>query len=986
MKARILALLALVLGVVSCQTEPEGLDVNVGGEVETTVCVSLPEATRANSALGAFDNVDLSGDATIRYILKIYQKVGEEYKASLDRQVEYSDGKSVVFPVRLVPNRDYRFVVWADYVESEADVDFHYNTEDLTNITLNGEWKSMDETRDAFTGYYCTVEANKQYTSTSSINITLKRPFAKLRVVTTDMPELANLGITPVKGVVNYTEKHYAKFNALTGVAFDRTIEKTHQYTIKNYEKGVLFVDYFFATDDVMKFNLDVMEANDARIKYNDFSTDIFVKRNYLTTIQGNILTDGNNVKVDVEDAFANGSTWDPETDEYDVEIVDVFDTASLKDAIANATTDVVINANGAEINLNYGLTQTAIPAGKTVTICNANVVGRSYGNGVNGTVIFENCTFNNPTGAYSIHFDNGNGDVIFKNCDLYGWNSFGSSLNSVSFENCTLSGNGTYALIRSYVALSLKDCVINITDANHTDNYSEGVEAVDGATMTAENVVYEVSNQTGLNYTLKAGAKNITLLAGEYELSELTFADGTYTLKGADIDNVVLKLSKSIYLSNKGITLENLTFKVPAGLPYNEGAYAFIHHATEFNMNNCVIDGGRLRLNVNEANIDNCQFNVTASSGFDGYGLYYYGNNKSTVNISNSTFTALQKAVVLYNEGPVTMNLNVDKCTFTASESTDKAAISIHSECGINGNVNITDSSATGFADYNGGLWRDVNNSTGNNNNKFNVTVDGVQVQFAGYETVAAGVLMKDGEYYVNSVAGLQWIEAQADNFFAGKTIKLMNDIDCKDAQIKPIIFWDPEKPTTFDGQEYTISNVTMNMQNTSSVALFNGTAKIKNLNVDKATIVGYGYVGVIGGTLYGSLENCHVTESTVTGNYWQVGGLVGQYNSGDMNTCSVSSTTITGPSAVGALAGIWNESGNRTFKNCKVENCTIVQNYSFGANHDTMYGVLSGCANVVNTTFTVENCVVNSNTIKGVASDVLVGEVETGSNLVVK
>ena len=45
------------------------------------------------------------------------------------------------------------------------------------------------------------------------------------------------------------------------------------------------------------------------------------------------------------------------------------------------------------------------------------------------------------------------------------------------------------------------------------------------------------------------------------------------------------------------------------------------------------------------------------------------------------------------------------------------------------------------------------------------------------------------------------------------------------------------------------------------------NGTAKIKNLNVDKATIVGRGYVGVIGGALYGSLDNCHVTNSTVTG-----------------------------------------------------------------------------------------------------------------------
>ncbi|MBQ6613358.1 MAG: hypothetical protein IIX19_06520, partial [Alistipes sp.] len=195
MKARFLALAALLFGMAACQTEPEGLDVNVGGAVDTTITVSLPETTRANSAEGAFANVDLTGDATIRYILKIYQKVGNNYVASNDRQVEYSDEKSVVFPVRLVPNRDYRFVVWADYVVSEADVDYHYNTADLTKITLNDTWEAMDETRDAFTGVYCTVEAGKQYTSSSSINITLTRPFAKLRVITTDMKELGYLGI-----------------------------------------------------------------------------------------------------------------------------------------------------------------------------------------------------------------------------------------------------------------------------------------------------------------------------------------------------------------------------------------------------------------------------------------------------------------------------------------------------------------------------------------------------------------------------------------------------------------------------------------------------------------------------------------------------------------------------------------------------------------------------------------------------------------------
>ena len=40
---KFLALAALVLGMVSCQTEPEGFDVNVGGEQDVNITVSLPE-------------------------------------------------------------------------------------------------------------------------------------------------------------------------------------------------------------------------------------------------------------------------------------------------------------------------------------------------------------------------------------------------------------------------------------------------------------------------------------------------------------------------------------------------------------------------------------------------------------------------------------------------------------------------------------------------------------------------------------------------------------------------------------------------------------------------------------------------------------------------------------------------------------------------------------------------------------------------------
>ena len=371
---KILALLAVVLGVVSCQTEPEGLDVNVGGEVETTVCVSLPEATRANadSALGAFANVDLSGDATIRYILKIYQKVGNEYKASTDRQVEYSDEKSVVFPVRLVPNRDYRFVVWADYVEGEADVDYHYNTVDLTNIKLNGEWKPMDETRDAFTGYFDTAKEGKQYTSTSSINITLKRPFAKLRVITTDMVELGYLGINPAYATVEYATAYRAGFNAFTSeaVAANDSDKKIHTvFEIADYADNtdankVLFTDYFFAENDVVKFTLSVYEdeAKTKPIKSNFFNTDIAAKRNYLTTIQGNILTDGNNVKVTVEDAFAGNENW-PDTNTENLVYAAMFggEVTLTEDVVLTQPltivegANVVINLNGKTISNSTG-------------------------------------------------------------------------------------------------------------------------------------------------------------------------------------------------------------------------------------------------------------------------------------------------------------------------------------------------------------------------------------------------------------------------------------------------------------------------------------------------------------------------------------------------------------------------------------------------------------------------------------------------------
>ena len=138
----------------------------------------------------------------------------------------------------------------------------------------------------------------------------------------------------------------------------------------------------------------------------------------------------------------------------------------------------------GSAIDLNYGLSASIVPAGTTVTIANANVTSKSYGNGVAGTVVFENCTFENANGAYSIHFDSGSGDVVFKNCTLSGWCSFGTAIKSVTMENCTIKGNGIYAMNRFYQPATLNNCTIDCSNAVLDDVYTDGISAV-GATVT---------------------------------------------------------------------------------------------------------------------------------------------------------------------------------------------------------------------------------------------------------------------------------------------------------------------------------------------------------------------------------------------------------------------------------------------------------------------------------------------------------------------
>ena len=356
MKARFFALMALVLGLASCQTDMvDGVKVDANGEAPVTIQVGLPqEATRAagnDSGIGAIGNIDLVDDWDIRYILEVYDAGGRLAKERMVNRE--SENTSTSFALRLVPGRDYKFVVWADFIpqSQEGNGDYHYNTTSLANVTLsdNSCQHPMDESRDAYTE----AVVIKEFDAKSTVDLTLTRPFAKMRVVTTDMNELYSK-LTYV--TVHYTTDIYTAFDAINEKVVEDSLAakvcKGANYRNQDFiyadeanskdGKMTLYADYFFgAKDGKIHFTMDVKDETGFEIPQAVFNTDIPVQRNFLTTIQGPILTDPNNITVTIDSDFAGEKVVDIWDGESKTEIEPAFNENGETEYVVNSASEL---------------------------------------------------------------------------------------------------------------------------------------------------------------------------------------------------------------------------------------------------------------------------------------------------------------------------------------------------------------------------------------------------------------------------------------------------------------------------------------------------------------------------------------------------------------------------------------------------------------------------------------------------------------------
>ena len=335
MKKLFFALAFVAAFLTSCLTE-QTVNYEGKGAVNITLGIDIPElSTRAgetgmNSGLGAIDNFsdDEWAQYDLRYIFEVYD-VTENYE-DLDNPIKqrlvktYNTYEPTSFELRLIPNRKYKFVVWADFVAEGTTVDLNYNTAKLSNISRLGYVSPMEEAQDAYF-----VQKDIFVESTINESLTLTRPFGKIRVIATDIDEV-NLNSTPSRVEAKfYNHPTFFSLNALTGEAENEIKEVTYAYTIekgKPYSTGydteacnqTLFADYIFAQPAAngaqeVNFTMTIYDQNNRVIREHDFNTQIPLERNSLTTLVGNILTTTTEFNITIDDDFTGSYDINPE-------------------------------------------------------------------------------------------------------------------------------------------------------------------------------------------------------------------------------------------------------------------------------------------------------------------------------------------------------------------------------------------------------------------------------------------------------------------------------------------------------------------------------------------------------------------------------------------------------------------------------------------------------------------------------------------------
>ncbi|NIK76332.1 putative phosphodiesterase [Paenibacillus castaneae] len=182
----------------------------------------------------------------------------------------------------------------------------------------------------------------------------------------------------------------------------------------------------------------------------------------------------------------------------------------------------------------------------------------------------------------------------------------------------------------------------------------------------------------------------------------------------------------------------------------------------------------------------------------------------------------------------------------------------------------------------------------------------------------------------------------------------ELSADIDMKDVEFAAIGGNDTSKPFigTFNGKRYTISNLKISTNNSSTgfFAYIGNGGKVVNLKLSNVDITGGNSTGAIAGTSMGTIENSYVNGKVTGGS--NTGGIVGTLHAATLLNSFVFAD-VSGTTVGGLIGGTgWNGAGSPIPVRYETSPTVILNNYvggtfnKLGTYSGAMVGDMGGSA----------------------------------------
>ncbi|MBO5748476.1 MAG: hypothetical protein J6R48_05610 [Muribaculaceae bacterium] len=295
-KHSIYALLCGTLMLASCShdepTAPDATTVEASFSVDVADAIPTRGSDALNSALGGAHNL---GANKLNYILALYEVADNNTLILSDFcQISDTDGDGERFSPMVTLGKTYTMVALAHFGDRLTLTEAQ-KADYLKAMPVAGVFN--DEAED----FYIATKTARFTADNLQHALTLKRPYAKLRIVATDYPATATISSVSIDYGSNTL---FNRFDALTQQFSDATVSQTltaEQYSLTDAATAKTIVaDYFPVNADTYLQAFTVTVTLNDNSQFSRTFSDIPLRRNALTTLSGAFFSSPSPMKCDV--------------------------------------------------------------------------------------------------------------------------------------------------------------------------------------------------------------------------------------------------------------------------------------------------------------------------------------------------------------------------------------------------------------------------------------------------------------------------------------------------------------------------------------------------------------------------------------------------------------------------------------------------------------------------------------------------------------